>query len=213
MALTSLCFHLVCAIFLVFCIWMAFDPPFSPRHISLSTPGLTLLTLYYLGALSMGYFSGYFLLVFGKAPSSRLQPPRPEPFQMLDPLVVVGVWVLAVATVAGLVYRNTPQIRETNGDTFQKYAAFTEESLPRSGGILLSDDPFQLFLVEAALVRDGRVKDFVPVDTRYLYWPAYIRFLHDKFPRTMAGNDVGQGSEAGQSAGSGHRPDLAGQNQ
>jgi len=181
MALTSLLFHLACAAFLVFCIWMAFDPPFSPRHMSLF--GTPLLTLYYFGALIVGYFSGYFLLVFGKAPSSRLQPPRPEPFQFLDPWVVVGIWVLAMATVAGLVYRNTPQIREANGDTLQKFAAFTEENLPHSGAILLSDDPFRLFLVEAALVREGRAKDFAFLDTHSLPSPPYIRFLHDKFPK------------------------------
>jgi len=180
MALTSLFFHLICATFLIFCIWMAFDPPFGPRHLSPTTP---LLTLFYLGALSIGYFSGYFLLVFGKAPSSRLQPPRPEPFQFLDPLVTVGVWMLATITVAGLVYRNTPQILELNGDAFQKYAAFMEENLPPSGGLLLSDDAFHLYFVEAALARDGRAKNFVPLDTRYLYWPTYLRYLHDKFPR------------------------------
>ena len=76
MALTSFLFHLVCATFLVLCIWMAFDPPFSPRHLGFGTP---FLTLYYLGALSIGYFSGYFLLIFGKEPSSRLQlPSRPR---------------------------------------------------------------------------------------------------------------------------------------
>jgi tetratricopeptide (TPR) repeat protein len=180
LALTSFLFHLVCAAFLVFCIWMAFDPPFSPRHLSLGTP---LLTLYYLGTLSIGYFSGYFLLIFGKAPSSRLQPPQPEPFQFLDPLVVVGFWVLAVATVTGLAYRNAPQIRDTNDDTFQKYASFVEENLPRSGGILLSDDPYRLFFMEAALARDGRAKDFLSLDTQSLNWPAYFRFLHNKFPQ------------------------------
>jgi tetratricopeptide (TPR) repeat protein len=180
LALTSFLFHLVCAAFLVFCIWMAFDPPFSPRYLSLGTP---LLTLYYLGALSIGYFSGYFLLIFGKAPGSRLQPPRPKPFQFLDPLVVVGVWVLVVATVTGLAYRNAPQIRDTNDDTFQKYASFVEENLPRSGGILLSDDPYRLFFVEAALARDGRAKDFLSLDTQSLNWPAYLRFLHNKFPQ------------------------------
>ena len=180
MALTSFLFHLVCAAFLIFCIWMAFDPPFSPRHLNLGTP---LLTLYYLGALSIGYFSGYFLLVFGEVPSSRVQPPRPDPFQFLDPLVIVGVWVLAAAAVTGLAYRNAPQIRDTNDDIFKKYASFAEENLPPSGGILLSDDTFHLFLVEAALVRDGRAKDFLPLDTQSLNWPAYFRFLHNKFPK------------------------------
>lgn len=185
MALTGFLFHLVSAVFLVFCIWMAFDPPFSPRQLGPRQlgPGIPLLTLYYLGALSIGYFSGYFLLIFGKAPSSRLQPPRPEPFQFLDPLVVVGFWVLAVATVTGLIYRNTPQIRAANDDTFQKYASFVEENLPRSGGILLSDDPYRLFFVEAALARDGRAKDFLLLDTHSLNSPVYFRFLHNKFPQ------------------------------
>ncbi len=180
MAITSFLFHLACAAFLVFCIWMAFDPPFSPRQLTLGAP---LLTLYYIGALIIGYFSGYFLLVFSKAPTSRLQPPRPEPFQFIDPWVVVGVWVFAAAAVTGLAYRNLPQIRETNGNTFQKFASFTEENLPRSGGILLSDDTFRLFLVQAALVREGRAKDFALLDTHSIYAPPYIRFLHDKFPK------------------------------
>ncbi|MGA2787084.1 MAG: tetratricopeptide repeat protein [Verrucomicrobiota bacterium] len=180
LALTSFLFHLAHAVFFVLCVWMAFDPPFSPRKIDLGTP---CLTFYYLGALCIGYFCGYFLLIFGKAPSSRMHAPRPDPFQFLDPLVIVGVWVLAVAILAGLVYRNTPQIRAANDDTFKKYASFMEENLPRAGGVLLSDDPFHLFLVEAALTRDGRAKDFLPLETQSLKWPAYLRFLHDKFPQ------------------------------
>jgi tetratricopeptide (TPR) repeat protein len=178
--LTSFLFHLACAAFLILGLWMAFDPPFSPRHLG---PGTPLLTLYYLGALSIGYFSGYFLLVFGKAPANRMQSsPLPEPLKFLNPLVVVGLCALAAATSTGLIYRNMPQIRDTNDDTFQKYASFVTGNLPHSGGILLSDD-FRLYLIEAALVRDGRAKDFVPLDTHSLYWPAYLRFLHDKFPQ------------------------------
>jgi tetratricopeptide (TPR) repeat protein len=180
MALTNFLFHLVCAIFLVFCVWMAFDPPFSPRHIGFGTP---YLTLYYLGALSIGYFSGYFLLIFGKDPSSRMPLPKPPAAQFLNPLAVVGVWLFAAAAVTGLIYRNVPQIRAANDDTLQKYASFVEENLPRSGGILLSDDPYHLFFVEAALARDGRAKDFLPLDTPSLNWPAYLRFLHGKFPQ------------------------------
>jgi tetratricopeptide (TPR) repeat protein len=179
-ALTSFLFHLAHATFLVFCVWMAFDPPFSPRHIGFGTP---YLTLYYLGALSIGYFSGYFLLVFGTDPSSRMPLPKPPAAQFLNPLVFVSVWLFAAAAVTGLIYRNVPQIRAANDDTFQKYASFVEENLPRSGGVLLSDDPYHLFFVEAALARDGRAKDFLPLDTQSLNWPAYLRFLHVKFPQ------------------------------
>ncbi|HXE43464.1 MAG TPA: tetratricopeptide repeat protein, partial [Candidatus Baltobacteraceae bacterium] len=48
---------------------------------------------------------------------------------------------------------------------------------------LLSDDSQRLALVEAALERDGRAKNFVPLDTQSLPVPAYHRFLHKKFPK------------------------------
>ena len=180
-ALASFMFSLVHGIILVICIWVAFDPPFAPRHLGYGMPSLT---LYYLGALSVGYFSGYFLLVFGKEPSSRFQLPKPPPFiQFVNSLMVVGVWVLAAVAVTGLIYRNTPQIKAANDDTFRKYASFVEENLPRSGAILLSDDPRRLFLVQAALTRDGRAKDFLLLDTHSLNSPVYFRFLHKKFPQ------------------------------
>ncbi len=180
LALTSFLFHLAYATFFVLCAWMAFDPPFSPRHLGLGTP---FLTLYYLGALSIGYFCGYFLLIFGKDPSRRLPLPTPPAAQFLNPLVVVSVWVFAAAAATGLIYRNAPQIRAANDDTFRKYASFVEENLPRLGGILLSDDSSRLFLVQAALARDGRAKDFLPLDTQSLNWPFYPRLLHHKFPQ------------------------------
>jgi tetratricopeptide (TPR) repeat protein len=180
LALTSFLFHVAFATFFVFCVWMAFDPSFSPRHLGLGTP---FLTLYYLGALSVGYFSGYFLLIFGKDPGSRLPLPKPPAAQFVNRLVVVSVWVFAAAAATGLIYRNTPQIQVTNDDTLQKYASFVEENLPRSGGILLSDDSSRLFLVEAALARDGRTKDFLPLDTQSLNWPYYLWSLHNKFPQ------------------------------
>ena len=66
---------------------------------------------------------------------------------------------------------------------FRKYAAFVEENLPRSGAILLSDDPWRLFLVQAALARDGRAGNFLFLDTISLNSPDYFRFLHKKFPQ------------------------------
>jgi tetratricopeptide (TPR) repeat protein len=178
--LAGLMFSLVHGVFLVVCIWAAFDPPFAQRHLGLETPSLT---LYYLGALSIGYFSGYFLLVFGKDPSSRSQLPTPLLMQFANLLVVICVWALAAVAATGLTYRNLPQIQATNDDTLRKYVSFVEENLPRSGAILLSDDPWRLFLVQAALARDGRAKDFLLLDTHSLNSPVYFRFLHNKFPQ------------------------------
>jgi tetratricopeptide (TPR) repeat protein len=183
--LANLMFHLIHGIFLVLCIWVAFDPPFSPRHLGL---GFLFLTFYYLGALSVGYFSGYFLLVFGKEiGGTRSQ--RKSPLRFVKLPVIGGVWLLSILTVAGLIYKNVPQIHATNDNTFQRYASFMVENLPRSGGFLLCDsddpsrdNPIRLFLARAELERDGRAKDFVPLDTWSLQFPAYQRFLHKQFP-------------------------------
>ncbi len=177
MALASFMFHVVHAIILFICVWLMFDPPFSPREKGFS------LTFYYLIALCVGYYSGYFLVVFGKKPFNRAQPLPPSPLQFLNPFITAGVYVLAALAITGLVYRNTSQLRGANDNTLSQYASFIEEQLPRDGGYLLSDDPQHLFLVQAALERDGRGKEFVPLDTRSLVVPAYHRFLHHEFPQ------------------------------
>ena len=66
--LASFMFSLVHGVILGVCIWAAFDPPFGPRRIDLGI-GLETpcLTLYYLGALSISYFSGCFLWFFGRS--------------------------------------------------------------------------------------------------------------------------------------------------
>src|SRR5260221_11238010 len=66
--LAGFMFHVIHGVFLVVCVWVAFDPPFSPLHLGL---GLSFLTFYYPGALSAGYYAGYFLLVFRPEPGSR----------------------------------------------------------------------------------------------------------------------------------------------
>ena len=179
LVLANFMFHLVHAVMLFVCVWVAFDPPFSPRHLGF---GLPFLTFYYLGALSVGYYSGYFLLVFGKKINSRSRRKRTSPFESFNRVAVGGVWLFAALSVTGLAYKNAPQIRGANDDTFKTYAALTEASLPPAGGILLSDDLLRMFFVEAALVRDGRAKDYLLLDTQSLPVPAYHRFLHEKFP-------------------------------
>jgi tetratricopeptide (TPR) repeat protein len=177
--LASFTFHLAHAIFLVVCAWVAFDPPFSPRHLTFGPP---FLTFYYLAALSVGYYSGYFLLVF-RTKETRFSQTQSPPAVVLNWVAVIVVWLLFMGATAGLAYKNAPQILSTNDDTLQRYASLVGEKLPRSGGFLLSDDPYRLFLVQALLTREGKAKGFVPLDTQSLVWPSYHRFLHKHFPQ------------------------------
>jgi tetratricopeptide (TPR) repeat protein len=168
------------AAFLGIFIWMAFDPQFGPRNLG---NGLPLLTFYYLGALAIGYNAGYFLLIFGKAEVSKRPSRKTPPLQFLNKPIVIGIWLLAAVAVMGLIYRNAPLIHVSNDETLHEFAKLTEENLPRTGGLLLSDDSYRLFLVRAALVQDGRGDEFVPLDTSSLTAPAYHHFLHDHFPQ------------------------------
>ncbi len=172
-------FHLVHAVIFIACVWVTFDPPFSPHHFGF---GLPVLTFYYLGALNVGYYGGYLLLVGGrKVPVGRSQrqiQPRPG---FLNHLAVAGFGIFTLLAITGLVFKNLSPIRSVNGDTFKKYTSLATASLPRNG-ILLSDDSRRLLLVQAALARDGRAKNFIPVDTQFLPMPAYHRYLHEKFP-------------------------------
>jgi tetratricopeptide (TPR) repeat protein len=187
LALTSFMVHVIHATLLLVCVWVAFDPPFSPRHQGVWS---SFLTFYYLGALSVGYFTGYFLLMFGQpagaraAGSSRMpaREQKPDPFQPLNRLVWTGLWLFAAFAATGLVYKNLPQIRNVNDDTCKTYGALAAESLPPQGGICLSDDPRRAILVKAALVHEGRADDFLLVDTPSLVAPAYHRFLHKMYP-------------------------------
>jgi hypothetical protein len=108
-------FHIAHAFLLLLCLWVCFDSPISPRHIMTKNSWQTILPLlpfYYLGALAIGYFAGYFLLVFRPLPvRNRRNDPLMIGVHRLATTVTVGL--LAVLT-GGLLCRNAPSIRLTN---------------------------------------------------------------------------------------------------
>lgn len=174
--LATLMFHVVHAVFLFACLWMTFDPPLSPRRMGFGVP---FLTFYYLGALSAGYFAGYFLLVF-RASQTRARSSLPT--IQINKAATTLVFALLIFVPLGLALKNLPQIRATNGPAIKDFGASVAEGLPKSGAVL-SDDPLRLALIQSWLARTGRDKDYLLLDTRALPWPAYHRFLHKKYPQ------------------------------
>jgi len=180
--LATITFHIAHAILFLACIWVAMDPPFSPRH---AGAGQAFLTFYYLGALSVGYFAGYFLLIFGSK-SSRMR--RIPPYlNLINTAVKVAVWLLFLAVPAVLIGRNLPHIRVTNGPVFKQMASLMTESLPAKGAVVLSDDLRRLLLVRSILAQKGQEKDFIFVDSGpfndhlVLEYPDYHRFLKKNY--------------------------------
>jgi tetratricopeptide (TPR) repeat protein len=186
-ALATSIFHLFHGVMLLVCVWVALDPRFSPRHHSLlSATGLPGLSLYYLGALAIGYFVGYFLLVFGRKPS----PPRTlsEPMRLLSKPVLALVWLVMLAAPVVLLYRNLPQIRITNGPMLKEFAAAQAQALPAQGAFVLCDDTRRLTLLRAFQTQTGQDKKFVYLETGSLKLPDYQRVLHQRYPQQWKEN-------------------------
>ena len=162
---------------LVFCVYVAFDPQFSPRQYA-TERGLRFVFLpaYFLGALAVGYFSGFLLLVF--SPNDTRSRRRPS-FPPILNHVVAAVVCIGAAVVAGqLIYKNLPSIRAMNSRSLHQYAQELAKSLPEKPAVILSDDPVQLYAVENVL--RGR-HDYLFVDALALTEPAYHRFLQKRY--------------------------------
>ncbi len=185
--ITGIMIHLVFAVLMGICLWGAFDPPFSPRHLG---SGLPCLNFYYLAALSVGYYSGYFLLVSRRLVARNSRSRGPDIFGVLQPATFTVLVVLALLVTSGLIWKNRVVLLAVNNNGLKAYASLVLASLPRTGGILLADNevgsadiPRRLYLVQEALAQAGRSGEYVPVDTMALSSPAYHRYLHQKYPR------------------------------
>jgi tetratricopeptide (TPR) repeat protein len=181
-ALTRFTFRLVHGLLLGVLLWIALNPPFTPRGRGYGS----FLTYYYLGALSVGYCSGYFLLLFrGKPESGRRVSPN---MSLLNNAITGSIWLLLLVTPAALVYRNLPQIRITNGPMLKNFAALMSQGVPAKRAVLLSDDARRLLLLHAYAAQTGKGKEDLFLDTPALAWPGYHRFLKKKYPRVWVSN-------------------------
>ncbi|HSA12167.1 MAG TPA: DUF2723 domain-containing protein [Candidatus Paceibacterota bacterium] len=171
--LVSLIIYLSHVFLLLVCVWVAFDPPISPRHIG-SRLGFALpfLPLYYLSALSIGYYSGFFLLVFSRYSRSRRILRR-----ALGWAAPALVYVLLGLTLTGLLLKNFPAIRAANGPHLAQYAGWLVQSLPPEGGVMLAEDSLRLALIEAALARGTNAASYLLAETPALSLPEYRAYL------------------------------------
>jgi tetratricopeptide (TPR) repeat protein len=177
-----LIFQLIHAFLLLICVWTVFDPPFSPRQASLrfGLP-MTFLPLYYLTALSIGYYSGFLLLLFGADAQQRLRPDETI-LRAMCRVVPKLVYVLAGMTVAGLVMKNAPVIRAASARYLEEYARLAAGSLPPEGEVVLSDDAIRLAVFQAAMAREGKSGRYLPVYTQSLRSATYRAWLRRKYP-------------------------------
>ncbi|HLP76519.1 MAG TPA: hypothetical protein VK327_06310, partial [Candidatus Paceibacterota bacterium] len=114
-AITKLVFHVTHLGLLLVLLWMAFDPVFSPRR-----KGFALTPFSFIASLGIGYLVGYFLIVFRPLPERM---GRSTSLQIALNRVSIGLsFALLVIVPLGLLLRNLPQVRLTNGPALKDYA-------------------------------------------------------------------------------------------
>lgn len=171
--ITNLMSRVIHTVFFAACVWVAFDPPFSPRALGF---GLPYLPLYFLGALSIGYFSGYLLLVLGEAPQGRTA----RVSAGAETAGKAAAWMFALvllATGVGLGVRNLPSLRAQNSPALRELGGRLAAGLPAGPAVALSDDPGLLLLAAAAAEARPAGPRPLFLDTRVLRYHAYQNHL------------------------------------
>jgi tetratricopeptide (TPR) repeat protein len=182
--ITSIAFHLCHAVILIACLWVSLDPEFSPRVVGSRLWGgsglsLAFLPLYLLAALNIGYYSGYLLLIFRPA-LERFRAAPPTPGLLAYALSALVLLALA-ATVAIQLHRNLPQVRISNGPLQSQFAAHLTGNLP-DRGVIISDDPYHLFLLEHTLAQTGSGAGKTLLGSPWLPSPDYHQYLKQRYP-------------------------------
>jgi tetratricopeptide (TPR) repeat protein len=188
--LASLMFKVLNGLFLVAGLWVAFDLPGSPRFLMAkllqqsgeAALGIPFLTAYYLGAICLGYFAGYFLLVFS-GPDERSRRRTSSATRLAGGAATALVWLVMLAAPAGLAYRNLPSLQANDGTLLQGFARTLVQSLPAENAICVSDSPQILALAQTALNQAGASTSRLLVSSTLLPYPAYQRQLHEHAPR------------------------------
>lgn len=189
-ALTTFLFRLFHLVFLAAGLCVAFDKQFSPRALGY---GLPFLPFYYLGALAIGYYSGYALLVFRDLQRKGWRPSGIS--VLLNPVIRGAVLLAFVAVPLGLLWQNWKVIQASNGQILKQFARSLVDQLPKEAYVF-SDDPFELLLVEGYLEGVSPGHKHILVNTKSLDQVSYQKELDkhygDRWPRLTNIDEFGQ---------------------
>jgi tetratricopeptide (TPR) repeat protein len=178
--LTRTMFGFLHIAFLALVLATYFDFKYSPSTRIRDQP-VSFMTFYYAGALCLGYFSGYMLLVFSEAHLQIWERRRRLQRSICRLLYVLG-WVVSLVAPILLFRQSFPHIRAGNSRLLREFADHTLESLPPKKTILLSDDVSRLYLLQADFERHGMANDNILIDTESFPHREYIMYLVARYP-------------------------------
>ncbi|MCP5515902.1 MAG: tetratricopeptide repeat protein [Verrucomicrobiales bacterium] len=152
------------------------EAPLSPRMLA----GIPMLSLYFMSALVVGYYSGYLLLVF-RTPEGRHRRHTPPNARLLNGLVT-GLTLLAAAAVPLYqVGANFTRIRQQDGSDLAQLGDRLVRSLPEEPAYLLGDANIEPLLADAALRRFRGDNPHVMVATGLLRLPVYNQQMSKRY--------------------------------
>lgn len=163
---------------LVLCVVIAFDLPFSPRVLVQNEIGLPMLSYYYLAALVAGYFVGLFMLVLGTQPDRMHGPASPMPAVISKVLyfVILGG---ALAAPCVLAARSFPKVRDTG--LLSDLAIELTRPLPNQPSILVADNMAYLWLAEAQRRRTPNAPEHLLIHTGDARREDYQKYLERRY--------------------------------
>ncbi|MBL9174357.1 MAG: tetratricopeptide repeat protein [Verrucomicrobiales bacterium] len=168
-------------------VYLAFDPPFSPRKLLYLDKGsgeLAMLTFSFCSALAAGYFSGWFLLVGGTDPDKQWEHPNPG-LRLAGRAAAVLAGVAGVAVPVALAVRNLPAVRAQNSTATRDLAAALAAPLPATPQLILSDDPVATQLLMAELETKSGGTRHVVMDTLRGSDPRYRKWIASRSATTL----------------------------
>jgi tetratricopeptide (TPR) repeat protein len=172
-------------------LWAVFDLPFSPRR-AVARLGVAppLLTFIFLAGLGLGYYVGFFLLLF-----SRRQPGRRHATAAQENLQTLGRWAgasLVALVPVLLLLKNYPQIRDFNAPVYREYARLAAAQLPAGPTFVFSDDLVRQTLLRATLDARSDGDNYLLLDSRALPFRPYWNHLHRTYPDRWPARPPGQ---------------------
>ena len=177
-ALTTFLVTGVQLVLLVGCGAVFFEMPWSGRRLGF---GFALLPFYYLAALSVGYFCGYFMLI-ARSFRGRSWTSGPKAADGRATAVAGLAMAVMVAAPAVLLVRNYPALRVLNSGAMAQLADNMVASLPTQGVYVLADVAYDLLLLDARLHHARGANPHVLVHSRSLEFSRYHQQLAKRYP-------------------------------
>jgi len=159
------------------CIAVGFDVKFSPSQLGYGVP---LLTFSFCASLAVGYFAGYYLLLWTGRPDARhAHGIRPVTIG-LSRLIGVLIVALSVLVPGALIARNWRSLVADNGPALRDYVRTMMAPLHRAPSLVFADDPDLAMALIAGNRTLGGNGDHLVVNIRMAPIRQYRQFLADR---------------------------------